>query len=79
MKDFLHGGKGTGSGSERKQEAHRGHEVVETFEEDFTLAELEEFLACDHRGIVADPEFKERLRRTLWGILQSTRNDDSGS
>jgi hypothetical protein len=79
VKDFLHGGKGTGSGRAREQEAQRGVEAVETLEEEFSLAELEEFLACDALGVVADPEFKERLRRTLWEMLQRTRTGDAGS
>lgn len=78
VKDFLQGGKGTGSGDERKQDAHRGCEAVETFEENFTLAELEEFLACDDLGFVADPAFKERLRRALWDLLRRPDGGEAG-
>jgi hypothetical protein len=37
---------------------------------DFTMDELREFLEADVRGVKADPEFKERLRRRLWEIVQ---------
>jgi hypothetical protein len=37
---------------------------------DFTMDELREFLEADVRGVQADPEFKERLRRRLWEIVR---------
>ena len=37
---------------------------------DFTMDELREFLEADVPGVQADPEFKERLRRRLWGIVR---------
>ena len=37
---------------------------------DFTMDELREFLEADMRGVKADPEFKERLRRRLWEIVR---------
>jgi hypothetical protein len=37
---------------------------------DFTLDELREFLENDARGVRADPDFKERLRRKLWEIVR---------
>jgi hypothetical protein len=37
---------------------------------DFTMDELREFLEADARGVKADPDFKERLRRRLWEIVQ---------
>ena len=37
---------------------------------DFTMDELREFLEADVRGVKADPEFKERLRRRLWEIVR---------
>jgi len=38
---------------------------------EFSLEELREFLEGDLLGARADPEFKERLRRKLWEILQA--------
>ncbi len=37
---------------------------------DFTMDELREFLEADMLEVQADPEFKERLRRMLWEIVQ---------
>jgi len=37
---------------------------------DFTLEELREFLAADSVEVPVDPEFKERLRRKLWALVQ---------
>lgn len=37
---------------------------------EFTIEELREFLDADARGVRADPEFKERLRRKLWEIVR---------
>lgn len=38
--------------------------------ETFTQEELREFLEADTAGDLADPEFKERLRRKLWELVQ---------
>ena len=37
---------------------------------EFTMDELREFLENDARGVRADPDFKERLRRKLWEIVR---------
>jgi hypothetical protein len=37
---------------------------------DFTMDELREFLDADARGVRADPDFKERLRRRLWEMVR---------
>jgi hypothetical protein len=37
---------------------------------DFTMDELREFLDADARGVRADPDFKERLRRKLWEMVR---------
>jgi len=37
---------------------------------DFTTDELREFLEADRLAVRADPAFKERLRRKLWGIIR---------
>ena len=41
-----------------------------------TMDELREFLEADVLDVQADPEFKERLRRVLWDIVQTWRKDD---
>ena len=38
---------------------------------DFTLEELRDFLEADLVDVRADPEFKERLKRQLWKMLQA--------
>ncbi len=43
---------------------------------DLTMDELREFLEADVLDVQADPEFKERLRRMLWDIVQARRGDD---
>jgi len=35
------------------------------------MEELREFLEGDLVGVRADPEFKERLRRRLWALVQA--------
>ena len=45
-----------------------------TFENQFsdvTLDELREFLEADMMDVKADPEFKERLRKKLWDLVQA--------
>lgn len=45
-----------------------------TFEDrlsDVTLDELREFLEADGMDVKADPEFKERLRKRLWDLVQA--------
>jgi hypothetical protein len=38
---------------------------------DFSLEELQEFLAADLVEVQADPHFKERLRAKLWEVLKT--------
>lgn len=38
---------------------------------EFSLEELREFLEGDLLDVRADPEFKERLRRKLWELVQA--------
>jgi hypothetical protein len=40
---------------------------------EFTVEELREFLEGDMLNVRADPEFKERLRRTLWDMVRARR------
>ena len=39
----------------------------------FTVEELREFLEGDVAEVRAYPEFKERLRRTLWEMVRARR------
>ena len=36
----------------------------------FSIDELREFLEADLMDVKVDPEFKERLRRQLWELVQ---------
>ena len=36
----------------------------------FSIDELREFLEADLLDVKVDPEFKERLRRQLWDLVQ---------
>jgi hypothetical protein len=45
--------------------------VVDEAFMDFTMEELREFLEADLIDVRADPEFKERLKRQLWMMVQA--------
>lgn len=45
-------------------------DVIDTASSDFSIDELREFLEADLVESQADPEFKERLRRRLWLMVQ---------
>ena len=46
---------------------------------DFTPAELRDFLAADHLESHADPGFKERLRKKLWNFIRDRYGSGSSS
>ena len=48
-----------------------GSEDDEMAMDSFTMDELREFLEADLVGVRADPEFKEKLRRRLWEMVQA--------
>ncbi|MEE8474798.1 MAG: hypothetical protein V3T01_05570 [Myxococcota bacterium] len=54
------------SGNRADEEA-----VVDEAFMDFTMEELREFLEADLIDVRADPEFKERLKRQLWMMVQA--------
>lgn len=56
--------------------AERG--AVDGFDDDFSSAELQEFLDADRYDVPADPVFKERLRETLWQMVKRMRRDGPG-
>lgn len=51
---------------------------VDGMEAEFTSAELQEFLEADGYDVPADPEFKERLRESLWQMVKRMRREDRG-
>lgn len=54
-------------------------EQIEEMAREFTTEELQEFLEGDLLDVQADPEFKERLRRKLWELVQAGLGRASGS
>jgi len=57
----------------------RNEEVMDESAMDFTMDELREFLEADLLDVQADPDFKERLRKKLWAMLEARRSRGSGS
>ena len=54
----------------REQKGWQRREVIDESAAEFTTEELEEFLEADRYPIDADPVFKERLRESLWKLVQ---------
>lgn len=48
---------------------------IESNDDDFTTAELQEFLEADGYDVPADPAFKENLREMLWQMVKRMRRD----
>lgn len=46
-------------------------EMMDDVLTDFSVDELREFLEADLIDVPVDPEFKERLRRQLWDLVES--------
>jgi len=44
--------------------------ITEDILTEFSIDELREFLEADLVDVKVDPEFKERLRKQLWDIVQ---------
>ena len=44
--------------------------MIEDILSDFSIDELREFLEADLVDVKVDPEFKERLRKQLWDLVQ---------
>jgi hypothetical protein len=44
--------------------------MMEDILTDFSIDELREFLEADLVDVKVDPEFKERLRKQLWDMVQ---------
>ena len=45
---------------------------------DFSIDELREFLEADLVDVKVDPEFKERLRKELWDLVQDRARGQRG-
>ena len=58
-------------GQSSEMSLKRDEETMDESMMDFTMKELREFLEADLLDVHADPEFKERLRRKLWQIVQT--------
>ena len=59
--------------AERDAGAGQDREALKTMEDiltDFSIDELREFLEGDLVDVKVDPEFKERLRKQLWELVQ---------
>ena len=60
--------------SRRDAQLEQDRETLNTMSEDiltdFSIDELREFLEADLLNVDVDPEFKERLRKQLWDLVQ---------
>lgn len=70
------GRQGPGHGAFESGEAETLDDATSN---DFTSAELREFLAADHLETYADPGFKERLRKILWTFVRKRYGSGSSS
>ena len=58
---------------EQDTESGQDREALKMMEDilsDFSIDELREFLEADLVDVKIDPEFKERLRKQLWDLVQ---------
>jgi hypothetical protein len=66
---------------ERDVESGQDREALKMMEDilsDFSLDELREFLEADLVDVKVDPEFKERLRKQLWDLVQDHARSRGG-
>jgi 2-hydroxy-3-keto-5-methylthiopentenyl-1-phosphate phosphatase len=63
------------SGSGQDREALK---MMEDILSDFSIDELREFLEADLVDVKVDPEFKERLRKQLWDLVQENARGPRG-
>ena len=65
----------------RDAEAGQDREALKMMEDilsDFSIDELREFLEADLVDVKVDPEFKERLRKQLWDLVQEQARGPRG-
>jgi hypothetical protein len=53
-----------------EQDREKLNMITEDILTEFSIDELREFLEADLVDVKVDPEFKERLRKQLWDIVQ---------
>jgi hypothetical protein len=66
---------------ERDTESGQDREALKMMEDilsDFSIDELREFLEADLVDVKVDPEFKERLRKQLWDLVQENARGPRG-
>ena len=67
---------------ERDAESGQDREALKMMEDiltDFSIDELREFLEADLVDVKVDPEFKERLRKQLWELVQDQARTRGGA
>ena len=69
---------GRSGGGRARQQGRSGRigkrsTMMEDILTDFSIDELREFLEADLVDVKVDPEFKERLRKQLWDLVQEQR------
>jgi hypothetical protein len=66
---------------ERDTESGQDREALKMMEDilsNFSIDELREFLEADLVDVKVDPEFKERLRKQLWDLVQENARGPRG-
>ncbi len=66
----------------RDAESGQDREALKMMEDiltDFSIDELREFLEADLVDVKVDPEFKERLRKQLWELVQEHARTRGGA
>ena len=66
---------------ERDTQIGQDREALKMMEDilsDFSIDELREFLEADLVDVKVDPEFKERLRKQLWDLVQERSGTRGG-
>jgi hypothetical protein len=67
--------------AERDTSAGQDREALKMMEDilmEFSIDELREFLEADLVDVKVDPEFKERLRKQLWDLVQEHARSPRG-
>ena len=63
---------------ESGQQDREALKMMEDILSDFSIDELREFLEADLVDVKVDPEFKERLRKQLWDLVQERSGPRGG-
>jgi hypothetical protein len=68
--------------SSQDEQSGQDREALKMMEDiltDFSIDELREFLEADLVDVKVAPEFKERLRKQLWDIVQDSARNRGGA